>query len=198
MLALAAQMMSFKFMIVTRLSSRIRGVLSQKLSQGAVLTRHTCRYSTLCEGSGAPTEAHRAGSKLARMGNAGGDRIRAEAPRHEFVGGAYCNYKVNASPPWMRLVITPQRLEFQTRGLARFFARGPWVIPNQQVRQVFAKRRRRILAPFFWDVEIVTTDPSVWWTFWSPRRPEPILLFLEECGYAVDWTPHNWAGLPVE
>jgi hypothetical protein len=103
------------------------------------------------------------------MGNADPNGITGEAPRQEFIGGAYCNYKVNS-----------------------------WAIPREQVKQVFAKKRNRIFPPLFWDVEIVTTDPSVWWTFWPLRRPEALLLFLEECGYAVDWTPHNWAGLPIE
>ncbi|GAP60682.1 MULTISPECIES: hypothetical protein [unclassified Arthrobacter] len=120
------------------------------------------------------------------------------ALRREFTGGAYCNYKVKAGPPLIRLVVTPQQVEFRGRGLLRLFRRGPWMVPREQVKAVFAKQRKNLLPPRVWNIEIVTTDPSVWWTFWSPQRPEPILLSMEECGYPVDWTPHNWAGAPVE
>ena len=118
--------------------------------------------------------------------------------RHEFTGGAFSNYKVKAGPPWIRLVITPQHLEFRGRGLLRLLHLGPWTVPRGQVKEVFVNQRRNPFPPIVWNVEIVTTDPSVWWTFWSPQRPEPILLSMEECGYPGDWTPHNWAGLPVE
>ncbi|KHL02424.1 hypothetical protein [Sinomonas humi] len=116
----------------------------------------------------------------------------------EFIGGAYSNYKVKAGPPWIRLVVTPKQVEFHARGLARLFSRGPWLISREQVRQVFMKRTHSFFPPRDADVVFVTTDPSVWWTFWSPSRPEPLLLLLDEYGYAVDWTPHNWAGLPIE
>ncbi|WP_136611517.1 hypothetical protein [Sinomonas albida] len=132
------------------------------------------------------------------MGKADGGGVSGEALKQEFIGGAYSNYKVKAGPPWIRLVVTTKQVEFRARGLARLFSRGPWAIPREQVKEVFAKRRPNFFPLIAWDVEIVTTDPSVWWTFWSPNRPEPLLLFLEECGYAVDWTPHNWAGLPIE
>lgn len=134
------------------------------------------------------------------MGNADGDGIRREAPRHDFIGGAYSNYQVKAFPPWIRLVVTPKQVEFHARGLARLFSREPWAIPREQVKQVFTKRSQGFFLPRSWDADIVfvTMDPSVWWTFWSPSRPEPLLLLLDECGYAVDWTPHNWAGLPIE
>ncbi|WP_133247100.1 hypothetical protein [Pseudarthrobacter sp. AG30] len=131
------------------------------------------------------------------MGNAEGDGISGETLRQEFIGGAYSNYRVKAGPPWIRLVVTPKQVEFRGRGLARLSGRGPWAIPREQVQQVFAKKRRNFFPPIAWDVEIVTTDPSVWWTFWSPKRPEPLLLSLEEFGYPVDWTPQNRTGLPI-
>ncbi|WP_138415256.1 hypothetical protein [Sinomonas gamaensis] len=127
------------------------------------------------------------------MGNTDPDRVRAEVPRQEVIGGAYCSYKVSASPPWIRLVITPEQLEFEARGPARLFARGPWVIPREQVKQVFAKRRTLNFPPLFWDVEIVTTDPSLWWTFWSPRRPEALLLSWRSA--ATRWTGLRTIGL---
>jgi hypothetical protein len=71
-------------------------------------------------------------------------------------------------------------------------------VPRSEVKEVFSKRRRHLLPPIVWEVEIVTTDPSVWWTFWSPHHSGPVLLSMEECGYPVDWTPHNWAGMPIE
>lgn len=126
------------------------------------------------------------------------DRNLGADLRYEFTGGAVSNYIVKAGPPWIRLVVTPQRLEFRGRGLYRLLRLGPWTVPREQVKEVFAKQRRNMLPPIVWNVEIVTMDPSVWWTFWSPQRPEPILLSMEECGYPVDWTPHNWAGLPAE
>lgn len=95
------------------------------------------------------------------------------ALRREFTGGAYCNYKVKAGPPLIRLVVTPQQVEFRGRGLLRLFRRGPWMVPREQVKAVFAKQRKNLLPPRVWNIEIVTTDPSVWWTFWSPQRPNP-------------------------
>ena len=126
------------------------------------------------------------------------DGIFDTALRREFTGGAYCNYKVKAGPPWIRLTVTPQHLEFRGRGLLRILRLGPWTMPREQVKKVFAKQRRNLFPPIVWNVEIVTTDPREWWTFWSTERPEPILLSMEECGYPVDWTPHNWAGIPIE
>jgi len=126
------------------------------------------------------------------------DGIFDAALRCEFTGGAYSNYKVKAGPPWIHLVVTPQQMEFRGRGLLRLLHPGPWTVPREQVKDVFAKQRRNLFPPIAWEIEIVTTDPSVWWTFWSKERPEPILLSMEECGYPVDWTPHNWAGIPAE
>ena len=116
--------------------------------------------------------------------------------RREFTGGAYSNYRVKAGPPWIRFAVTPEKLEFHGRGLMRVFRLGPWTIPRQEVKEVFAKRRNPVGT--FSEIEIVTTDPSVWWVFWPSQDAGQILLALEECGYPVEWTPHNWAGLPNE
>jgi hypothetical protein len=126
------------------------------------------------------------------------DGVFDAALRCEFTGGAVSNYRVKAGPPWIRLVVRPQQLEFRGRGLLRLFRLGPWIVPREQVKEVFGKQRRNLFPPIVRDIEIVTTDPSVWWTFCSPQSPNPILLAMEECRYPVDWTPHNWAGVPVE
>lgn len=119
------------------------------------------------------------------------------ARRYEFIGGGYSNYRFQAGPPWIRFVVTPEQLEFHGRGL-NLFRIGPWIVPRSEVKEVFSKRLRRLIPPVIWEVEIVTTDPSVWWTFWSPHDTGPVLLTMEECGYPVDWIPHNWAGMPIE
>jgi hypothetical protein len=103
-----------------------------------------------------------------------------------------------AGPTRICLIITPQHLEFRGRGLLRLHHLGPWTAPRGQVKEVCAKRRRNLFPPILWNVEIFTTDPTVWWMFWSPQRPEPSVLSMEERGYPVDWTPHNWAGAPLE
>lgn len=126
------------------------------------------------------------------MGDAG---IRGGSPSREFTGGAYSNYKVRASPPGIRLVVTPEQMEFRARGLTRLFGRGPWVIPHDEVKEVFTKKGRSSFAPTAWNVEIATKDPSVWWTFWSSSPPEPLLLVLKEWGYPVNW---DRAGTVIE
>jgi hypothetical protein len=131
------------------------------------------------------------------MGDIGEGIFGAEL-RYEFKGGVVSDYHVKAYPPWIRLVITPKHLEFHGRGLLSLLHLDPWIVPRGEVKRVFAKQRRNLLPPIVWNVEIVTTDPSVWWTFWSPQHPEPILFSMEECGYPVDWIPHNWAGVPVD
>jgi len=80
--------------------------------------------------------------KLPFMGKAEGDRVSDEVLKQEFIGGAYSSYRVKAGPPWIRLVITPEQVEFHARGLARLIGGGPWAIPRRQVKRVFAKRRR--------------------------------------------------------
>jgi len=136
-------------------------------------------------------------SKLSPMGDSD-DVISSAELRYEFTGGAVSDYQVKAGPPWIRLIITPQHLEFRGRGLLRLLHLGPWIVPRGHVKEVFAKQRRNLFPPIVWNVEIVTTDPSVWWTFWSPQHAKPILLSMEKCGYPVDWTHRNWAGVPVE
>lgn len=115
----------------------------------------------------------------------------------EFTGGVFSEYRVRVNPPSVRLVVTPEQLEFHPRGIFRILGSGPWTVRRDQVTEVFAKKRRP-LPPRVWDVQITTTDPSVWWTFWSYHNPDSLLLALEQCGYPVDWRPHNWAGSPIE
>lgn len=95
-------------------------------------------------------------SKLSPMGDS--DEVISSAElRYEFTGGAVSDYQVKAGPPWIRLIITPQHLEFRGRGLLRLLHLGPWIVPRGQVKEVFAKQRRNLFPPIVWNVEIVTT-----------------------------------------
>lgn len=62
--------------------------------------------------------------------------------------------EVKAGPPWIRLTVTPQRLEFHGRGLLRMLRLGPWAVPREQVKEIFAKQRPNLFPPMAWNVEI--------------------------------------------
>lgn len=114
----------------------------------------------------------------------------------EFSGGGVIGGQVKVGVPGLRLVVTPEQLEFHgSWWTGRVLGLGPWFMPRDQVQEIYGKQPRS-LPPWTWDVVIVGTEPNSRWTFWSREDSGPLLLTLEECGYPVDWIPRNRFGVP--
>ena len=108
------------------------------------------------------------------------------AIREKFVGGLYipgsspAKFGMDIGVPWIFLIPTEERLEFQVRlGLHRFF--GPWTVERQRVTKVFRVRR---FPTFPWPIVRIEGQDGQW----SFRTSEPVdvLACLEELGYPVD------------
>lgn len=100
---------------------------------------------------------------------------------NEFVGGLLIPSTVKFSPPWIRLVPTQERLEFQIRfGLHRLA--GPWTLERQRITKVYRKRRGP-LTP--WPSLGILGDHGLFWTF-RTYEPDEVLNRLEELNYPVD------------
>lgn len=103
--------------------------------------------------------------------------------RKEFTGGLSMPESVRIFPPWIRLIATPERLQFQPRfGLNRIF--DGWTLEREQITSVL--REPRGLDPFH-NVGI-SGEKGLWWTFFTYRRPEEVLVGLEELGYPMQPT----------
>ena len=99
----------------------------------------------------------------------------------EFVGGVLIPGSVKISPPWILLIPTEEKLEFQVRfGLHRIL--GPWTIERQRVIKVF-RMRRGPMTP--WPSLRVIGDCDLHWSF-RTYKPVEVLCHLEELGYPVD------------
>jgi hypothetical protein len=103
------------------------------------------------------------------------------AMSEQFVGGLYIPWSAKISPPWILLIPTEEKLEFQVRfGLHRIF--GPWTIERQRVIKVF-RMRRGPMTP--WPSLRIIGDHDLHWAF-RTYSPDEVLWHLEELGYPID------------
>ncbi len=99
----------------------------------------------------------------------------------DCVGGVLIPGSVKISPPWILLIPTEEKLEFQVRfGLHRRF--GPWTIERQRVIKVF-EMRKGLMTPLH-SLRVVG-DHDLYWCF-RTYSPDEVLWHLEELGYPVD------------
>jgi hypothetical protein len=105
-----------------------------------------------------------------------------------FVGGVLIPGSVNIGPPWILLIPTEEKLEFQVRlGLHRIFR--PWVIERQRVIRVF-RTRSGLMDPRP-SLRVVGDDDDLQWSF-RTSSPVEVMRRLEELGYPVDWERRGW------
>jgi hypothetical protein len=105
-----------------------------------------------------------------------------------FVGGLLIPGSVKIGPPWILLIPTEEKLEFQVRlGLHRIFL--PWTIERQSVIKVF-RMRRGPMTPWP-SLRVVGDDDDLQWSF-RTYSPVEVMRRLEELGYPVDWERGRW------